>query len=240
MRLISSLLVATVLAVPAAYAEPVPTTPSGQFLWDACAGGSPRKDFNGPGTYKMVLSGKGLAQAITGIQFEFYVETMYTSCYTKPSYPDAWNFESGGCQQGRISIAGEGTGPLCPGLGGTNRVDAIDVSFDYSSGDRLIVRLTSSFDAVQPNPVNTYTLAQFLFDHGHSVAGPSSAGSCGGAEVGMCFTTYGATLTGPTGNLDLFISPYSSVSWNIDPNPWCGYCDPTLPSTWGRVKSLFH
>ena len=227
------------VVAPSARAAPEPQSPSAQFLWDGCANGSDRKDFGGPGPYNLVLSAKGLSQTITGLQFEFYVQTMNTSCYGKPSYPDAWRFEPGGCQSGRLSVATGGAGPLCQGLSATHRTDQLNVAFEPQSGDLMIVRLTSSFDPVTPNPVNTYALAQFVFDHSLSTVGPSTAGSCGNVDVGMCFTTSGAMLTGPSGNVDLFISQFTSVAWNVYANPWCGYCDPTQPATWGRIKALY-
>jgi hypothetical protein len=238
----TAMILVVVSAMSALAGEPVPDSPSAQLLWDACTeNGSvtDRKDFSGPGPYHLVLSAKGLQQTITAIQFEFYVETMYTSCYTKPSYPDAWRFDANGCQKGQVAVSTAAAGPLCQGLGAANRTDQLDVQYDGFGLDRSTFRLTSTFDPVQPNPVNSYALAQFLFDHSRSVVGSGSAGSCGGAEVGMCFTTMGPTLTGPGGNVPLYISQFSSISWQIDPIPWCGYCDPAQITTWGRVKSLY-
>lgn len=225
-------------------AHSAPQEVSATLLWDGCAGsGIARKDFAGPAVYRLVLSAKGLTQSFTGFEMEVSVETMWASCYTKPDFPDAWRFEPSRCQSGRIQVSAAGGSPVCTGLLAGHRVDVVDVSSDpdpYQS-ETIAIHLASTFDPVQPNPVNQYALATLLIDHTRSVVGPTNDPTlCGGAELGMCFQ-FGEstmTLTGG-GTISLPIYPFTPPAWQSEPAPGCGYCDPTEQTTWGRMKNFY-
>jgi hypothetical protein len=106
--------------------------------------------------------------------------------------------------------------------------------------DGLRVVAASSFESFRPNPVNTYALLEVSYDHRHSVSGPSiPPDSCGGADAPLCYVVSRVALFTASGSVLGLPVNNPCITWQHEPDCWCGFCDPALSTTWGKLKALY-
>jgi hypothetical protein len=170
--------------------------------------------------------------------------------------PDAWRFDDAGCQTGsQITLNNKANTKACPVMLGTNPLTITNFQLytnEPSGMQRMNIRLAVTYDNFVPVAGTEYTLWNVIFDHTFSVVGPSNPGlTCGGAETPICIAMTAQGMPGysdfQSGVLALtgiqepftFANPTDGyVTWNGNSN--CPGVVPTLESTWGKVKALYH
>src|SRR5262249_472736 len=172
------------------------------------------------------------------------------------SLPDCWRFDDSGCQTGsQIAFNNNGT-KACPSLKGLNSlaITAYQYYANEAPNSRANLRLTLTYDAMTPTPGTTYILWNVIFDHTFSVTGAGSPPTnCGGGDQPMCIAMTDQTmrdyvaggvqseLLENSGAAPFFTFAQPSdgfLTWNGGAS--CPQAVPTQPSTWGKVKALYH
>jgi hypothetical protein len=173
--------------------------------------------------------------------------------------PDAWRFDDAGCQTGsQVTLNNNGNTKACPAMKGTNPLTITNFQLytnEPTGQQRMNIRLAITYDNFVPNTGITYTLWNVIFDHSFTVVGPSNPGvTCGGGETPICvamtdpavmspadYANFGSGVLALTGIQEpfTFAAPTDGyVTWNGGAN--CPGTVPTVPSTWGKVKALYH
>src|SRR5205814_5372476 len=121
---------------------------------------------------KQVLSIHG-AEPCAGNQFYILINGAGPYCHPSGSFPDAWRFDSGGCNAGQFNpTASVGVSKAsCPKSEGANALPLYQYAFDPSSNVAAL-QVGDEYDNNSISPSGTYTLWIFNFDHSYSVAGP--------------------------------------------------------------------
>jgi len=211
--------------------------------WDACSSTATpalnlNKQFAGPGIYKQILSAAGTEDVSQGWEFAIKISA------AGPAFPDAWRFESGGCNLGQLAMATTGLSKACPTLQGGRPLPLFQYDYNnaVSGPNRAVLQAFSAYDPFDPVGATNYTVAQLSYDHSFSATGPQDpAIACGNAQFGMChhITRHGfldannIVVNWPVGN--------EFVLWNDAQNSsQCPGATPATPSTWGKIKSTYH
>jgi len=198
-------------------------------------------------TYPMYIAAKNLTASDANIGTDI-------NLFIGRNVPDSWRFDDAGCQTGtQVTLNNSGT-KVCPALKGTNAL-AI-TQFQYYSNEapavaRENVRLALTYDNFTPVAGTTYIMWNLIFDHSFSDPGATVPPDCGGAEQPLCIAMtdpsmrdYESVKSGVlalTGIQEPFTFAQPSdgyVTWNGGSN--CPQAVPTEPSTWGKVKALYH
>jgi hypothetical protein len=219
--------------------------PKLELLWDTCwptgSDSDHLQDFEGPGTYRQVMSAWEFGFPLTGIAVDIVVNAVdldVDRCAPLP-LPDAWRFDAAGCQAGRLTFSRAAVAEDCPAFAPPGAVEVAQFEYDdYSLASH--VRLQLSFPVFTPDPTVRYSLWQIAYDHTNSAAGEAGGGSCGGAEIQMCFK-YGGTWTDAEGTTRYF-NDFGCPHWQAP--DWLGsscncLCVAARGSTWGRLKGLY-
>lgn len=230
MRPLRLIALAFLLIVPSSPAPAAPPTLT--LTWDDCGALVVSKDFAGPGFYAQTISAEGLTQPLN---------SYFLGIGMGPVVVDAWQFYSPGlrgCQgSSRLAVSAAATGcSAVPGAVFTTVSMGPGITDPYVY---LNVAATVS-PAFVPDPAVRYALVHFVYDHTHSVAGPSGTGTCGGAAVLQCFGISGAGLnSGFTPGVD-YVWANDMITWQQpDHSGVCPYAVPIRRATWGLIKTLY-
>ena len=223
---------AACLLISTAHAEPTL-----RLSWESCDNLSTDRSWAGPGSYAMVLSGTGfnvpLGSLVAGLRFAPW--------FIAP----AWDFAT-------YSYFGE---PVCQSLsgltattsgGGCPAVPTTQLDVEMSKGSLTRpggsgILLQSHFDPnFVPDPAQRYVLARIVFDHAHSIVGPSGPGMCGGAEAPMCVNLVTFSFKGAAGQEVYHTIERGYVTWQDPTNTnGCPGATPAAPRTWWAVKAQY-
>lgn len=162
------------------------------------------------------------------------------------SLPDNWRFDEGGCQgPSALFIAADQGDRFCPGLAQTTLTTSFLAEYG-AAGDppmSLGLEIQSTGPSIQAHAGALYTIWRITFDESRDTCGPTSGTKCGGACLPLCLVIPRATLFA-NGQATPLTSLYGTYGWNAltvwDPQSGCDWPDPTLPSTWGRIKATYH
>ena len=237
----ATVLVGTVQTAAIAAPSQPPTV---RLSWDQCDPLVFNKDFAGPAIYTMVFSGVNFEGTYRGGEMKVVIAN-----YDFGSAPiaDAWRFESGGCNEGQLSISTAAFSKTCPKLEGANPLALFQYNFNFAGSEALpnsgFLQFTTAYDGFDALAATRYTVVQFKFDHAFSVAGPSDPLlACGNADKPTCIVLrrYGY-LNDQNVVVDSDVQYDNKIlSWNDSTNPG-GRCPltPAAPSTWGKLKASY-
>jgi hypothetical protein len=206
-----------------------PLVPSvvARLSWGTCSPQVNNQAFSGPATYTLVLSARASAA-----MYNYGHDSQVTIV---PAVPDAWRFDTGGCQtEQRLNLQNVAVGDSCPALLGR---DALTITTYYINPDgSALLRLSVTYDDTTSLANQRYVLWKIGFDHTHSIAGTDSdAATCDGASAPLNFTV--KSQIGITGG------EYANSTMEPSdlPTTWNGGVPlvRTQPTTWGRVKALY-
>lgn len=225
--------------------------PLGSLSWGSCTPRVADAAFTGPGLYELFITMRNLdpADPVMGSELAFWIG---------PGVPDAWRFDDAGCQTTSGLSYNQGPAPAeCPYLRGPNATNYVDVEYvtnvhkltDPRTYPRLRLHLISAHDAFTPAAGVTYTLWHLVFDHRYSAAAEddSDPATCDGAGRALC--VYIDPTSDPVTLFSYLITrryPYdfiyyypdgNQVTWNHETG--CPGAVPALPTTWGRLKTLY-
>jgi hypothetical protein len=188
-------------------------------------------------------------------------------CDGPTSTPDAWRFDTEGCQEVAPEI--QITPPVgsCPAMWGTGsepvsfrQVVYEPLDFVTPPGAMRAVCAVSYVGSPQtPDPGQRYFLFLLRFDHTNSVTGPGTPGlTCGGYETPMCFALWSGveTLAAPCSyrrSTQMHYSDTNLVEHPIEPgdHPYATFAlDPAASMscfesvsaqsrTWGAIKAQY-
>lgn len=233
-------------------AQPHTFTPHARLSWGTCTPQIQNANFGDATHYDLVVSISNLTPADTVIGNDI------TLCIG-PQVTDAWRFDLDGCQtsSGLTHLNGP-ISPECPMLRGAHPLE-IRATFYALSGDplfddpylfpRLEIRLAALHDDFVPEAGTIYTLWHLIFDQSYTVGGvDGDIGTCDNGAVGQCiYGTLGNDVVRPS---VLLTNPsqqkipinYASatdrfLTWNSPGG--CPGVIPTVPTTWGRLKTLY-
>jgi len=221
------------LVVLVAGSSPASAVPFAQVRWDSCGSYEFNKPFQGPGTYHQVITGRGFQLPVLGHTIRLRATSSNVYGYPYRPIPDAWRFDSEGCQAGRLEL---GAKPQpCPFLGSGVMAIAIEAEHD---GFDLHILVSFSYEPTVPDPNVTYELGQLAYDHSRSAAGlQDPAIACGHADQEMCFVIEEASWADANGDSHpIGFEYFSGVSWQ-DPIGFFCFADvPVEPATWGGSR----
>lgn len=209
--------------------------------WDVCSSTATpanlNKQFAGPAIYKQVISATGVEEVAQGWELSIKIST------PSPVFPDAWRFESGGCNDQQLAGSTSLLNTNCRSLQGANPLPLF--KYDYNNAisgpNRSVIQAFNAYDPFDPLAANTYVVAQLNYDHALSAPGPNNpAVGCGLADAPVChhITRHGflnaanSVVNWPVGN--------EFVTWNDGQNvSQCPGATPTQASTWGKLKGTY-
>lgn len=245
---------------------PVRAHAGADLSWQACA---PIQGNRSPGpgetTSTLYVSATGLEILHRGYSFQLWWAAEL-ACGETAWTPDAWRFDSGGCQprrSGEISLVPPS--PSCPALYGAvdPTRDILEIrwsppDFGTPSGAMRAMVAASYNERVQtPDPAKRYFMAALRFDHSSSVAGEGTPGvTCGGYETPLCFSLWSGPSPGEPCDgqrfSDIFTvgleGAYDPIpigegvaSFGLDPSTAfaCFRTTPAAAATWGAVKAQY-
>ena len=218
------------VAAAVAIAAIAPSQAAAQFhrcSWEACEPQDYEQAFQGAGTYRFVISARGLSGSATG---HLTVIRIY------PTLADAWRFDAGGCQtSAHFAASTEEFDGACPTL--RAGFPAEGVSFDFDSGtNEARLRLELTGDPVVLNSNSRYLLWRIAFDHSQSVEGPPGSGAeCGGADATVQLEVEQCTVSRMGApSIDLLPSPSDEATCR-----WVSSSSPVLPRSLAAVKAQY-
>lgn len=237
-RLLSIFAALLCAAVPAGAAGIVSVT------WDGCTGPLSKTVLPGsqPALFASVI---GQSEAHQGYQVDLEISQ---DCAGNPtSIPDAWRFDTGGCQPfGALHfdwLAPAEVAATCPSFRPSS-VPAYLLNryyYDATTG-RAHLGVASVYpDGVaSADPGQRYFLARIVFDQGHGIVGPSVSGFCGGLETPMCFkvteliwlNSAGDDLTWQTDTPCLTVNDPAGTSG-------CNLPTASRATTWGAIRGQY-
>jgi hypothetical protein len=215
--------------------------------WNGCS--SPITNYNvepySAGMHDLVVTLDGYGFDANEIDVTLIV---YDPCSSDGGFiPQAWRFDAGGCQSGRLSIDRPASLDGCEGLvplGGATIESVTAAPFNTTIGQHndpvtypaIFIRIAQTFPTKQLLASNRYVLGRIRLDMANTVAGVDPAGKacgCGSAERQIAF--FGGTIGGPSGS-----GPLQGGQGLIEDNAyWAGmdFCvidKPSPPATnWG-------
>jgi hypothetical protein len=212
-----------------------------RLSWDGCDPQVVDKVFTTATIYKLILSGDNFTPGATddnNVGSDFSID--FRPVVLGP-LADAWRFDDAGCQTGsQLSLSASGVSKTCLTMQGGAPLPITSYSVDVGTPNYASMRLANTYNEVSPLAGTRYTFWQVSFDHLYSVAGATTPGvDCGNAAAQMCIgwtSAILATVRGDAAKLQNKIGDVKYVTWNTP-----GTCDgvPTVPATWGKVKSLY-
>jgi hypothetical protein len=190
-------------------------------------------------TYLLVESAIGVDAANVGHDSNIHIGAF------SGALPDSWRFDDAGCQTADQLLLATSAGP-CPTLRGASSLPTTNFYVDPVTGEADL-RLSLAYDQFVPSPGTRYVLWKLTFDHSRSKPGPSDPANllCGGVELCQNLNLTTAFFL-DTNNIQHHLgSCDSDPAYPTFPSgfaTWNGGCRPvaTEPSTWGRVKGMYH
>lgn len=236
-----SLPCALALLAPTLLAPPAFAAPGPHLSWDRCWGDGQvaNKTFAcnvSSGSELLVLS----YESPTPASDRSGVEIVMGLIPPVASYPAWWEvFGPGRCRLSALTTAFTGDpGSLCVdpyqglALGG---IGALRLDIPLPGRARLLMVV-----AVPPPALWTVGpgTENFLLRLQISHVGTTGAGACAGCGTPMNIILENLKLVGPAGSTDIVLT--SNVPGNAHHVTWQGLPTPTLRSSWGSVKALYH
>jgi hypothetical protein len=219
-----------------------------RLSWVSCATWVENQNYAGPNSYKLNLSYFGVGAPNVGVENQIRIRHLEKVGNTISSaVPDAWHFEDTppGCQ----NVLGAGasqdnlaTGTGCAAFRGPSPLLAPNFQIDLDGS--AIISLNETYNNFSPVATTRYSVLNVAFDHSFSVTGPTTPGGCGGVELCENFSIDFAMLDALSG----FQLPLT----NCDQDPtradgtvatWNGGCEQPVaatPTTWGKLKGMYH
>jgi len=220
-----------VFALLLVLATPVAADPVAKLHWDTCDSAALTKSYAGPGTYTQVVTLSGIGETVKGV--EVLIQLMFRGANgCAVAAPDAWRFDAGGCQAGRVAASYAAAPGDCPVLGSTGRASLLGAT----DATAPVIHVVSAFDPVTLSADSTYTVVTLAFDQSQSVVGASHDGLCGGVDLPGCAQIVGLSYLRPDNSV-VNVGGAWSVAWQSADG--CSFCDPAKPATWGRVKAEY-
>jgi hypothetical protein len=238
---------------------PVQAVPSASIRWGTCPAfqGVHRYDPTSTGETITVTS-TGLAGAIQNFRVTIWISAVGSQV------PDAWRFDPGGCQDGRLALS-QSASASCPALRGTRAVEFPRVDYlTYPPGGwvwaRESIQYGVAFDPIVADPTKTYTLARLDIDHSDAILGGLRvAGNCNCLERPLCISLYQVAYEDGNGVEHQVPLDFEGIHWNDPfnflscpggpdlcapacvwgPDTTCVASNPTPAAwrSWGRVKA---
>ena len=218
--------------------------------WTTCAPTTTNLASIAPGTASVAIfvSVIGLDQPHKSYEFQIiYGRRLDPSTL---AVPDAWAFDSPGCQ-GAAGIAIDhlsGSSKACPALMGT-----ISPNFQLKTAARdgvggydvnlMHISVANAYpnggagNTTEINPAVRYFLGRIMFDHTASVNGPSDPVTCGGLENPMCFALTSGNYVNVADQQVMF-GLAGNRSLTVGTSVGCP-ATPAVNSTWGQIKSQY-
>lgn len=159
-----------------------------------------------------------------------------------PNLGDAWRFDADGCNTGQLSLNTAGLNKACPAFQGGAPVPIVLYGHGVDGPGTATLDVLNAYNSVTaPDPATRYTLAQALFNHTFSEAGPQNpAVACGNADQPLCFALTYTEYLNPDLSSDVFGIENDYVTWNDPANTTgCPSGTQNETTTWGRVKGLY-
>ena len=163
------------------------------------------------------------------------------------SLPDAWRFDTGGCQDPsriRIETIPPSEQQICQAFQDWGPYER---SYSLATPDlglpatAAVIRLAITYpepNSTRIDPTRRYYLGTVTFDHSNSVVGSATEpGTCGGLERGMCLTLLPAHVSYM--RTDGTRVPFSIGNGTITLNGGDCAAVPAGPSTWGTIKAQY-
>jgi len=212
------------------------------MTWDSCTGPVDKTTPVGA-PYQLFISEIGLDQVHTAYDVRF----IYGNA--SQTVPDAWRFETGGCQDGLLTI--DAASKTCPAFAQTANDSALQITrVEFSPESeryattliRVVFAKAYRNTPITPVPTTRYLLGRFSFDLSAAVAGPTDPGvTCGEFEEPMCFKLSTADWLTPWDVTQLEFpferaNPALSASFN---GPSACPAVPARAKTWGSIKSQY-
>ena len=212
-----------------------------RLSWDGCDPQVVDKVFTGAAVYKLVLSGDNFTPGATeddNLGSDFSID--FRPVVSGP-LADAWRFDDNGCQTGSgLGLSAAAFSKTCLTMQGGAPLAITSYSVDPGTPNFASLRLANTYNNVSPLAGTRYTFWIVSFDHAYSVSGATTPGvDCGNAAAQMCIGATSAilaTIRGDAAKLQKKIGDLDYLTWNTPAT-----CDgvPTVPATWGKVKSLY-
>ena len=263
-------LLAFLLALASCAAEAQATWAEGivRLSWDHPASSLGQvvgaKNYAGPGTYDLWLTLSGQSTAVRCFEIELRVQSARLGCQPAPALSGAWRFDGVGCAAGRACFEWNSFAGSDPAAG-TGWEFVSTISYNQANGiEQIFIAECDPDPLPMPDPVKTYTLARFHFDH---------TGTCAAEEDSalITLTTAGWVAVAPDGSNGpesywLSDSPVT-LTWNVsgsapppcnssstqslavreldsvccqDPNMSpCAVAVPARGVSWGQVKAAY-
>jgi len=198
-----------------------------RLSWGTCDPQINNQDFQGPHSYALVLSAAGDATENVGHAAELRFG---------PVVPDAWRFDSGGCQtESQLHVQVNTLGESCPAMLGTNPQTTLFTLYENLYYQWEYVRLTTTYDNFATMANQRYVLWEIVFDHSKSIAGSdANPSTCDGASTPLNFYLDFTSILLLNGLLI-----HVPDDQGDQPATWNGGQVKTQPVTWGRVKALY-
>lgn len=234
MRTLSLVLVAILL--PSA----VFSAPQATLSWDSCSLGPVNqfKTYAGPGVYHQVVIGNFFDTPVKAHQVRVRLTSsnVFGGGGSTP-VPDAWRFDTGGCEAGRATAVPDHSEAGCPALAPPGTTGSITSQL---LGNDVLLIYDCNYALMDPDPATNYVLFRIDFDLSSAFPGPQSPPLCGGADQQVCFVMDGGTWTDAAGVVhDLGFAFFQGVAWQDQPPLGCFGDLPTEPATWGKLRALY-
>jgi len=214
-----------------------------RLSWNSCDPWNENANFGLPGVYLLIESAFGVTDPNVAHDSNLRIGQFSSDV------PDAWRFDDAGCQTSlQATYDNKSFSKACPTLLGPAPLPLTNANYDPGT-KTLTIRLSVAYDTFTPSPSLRYTLWRLTFDHTFSNAGPTppDRSTCGGAELCQNLALdYAFYLNTANIHKDLVgcdtDSRYPAGVFASGFATWNGGCLPVAaqPSTWGRVKGLYH
>jgi hypothetical protein len=243
----------TMFAVTAAASVALSTAgwaqnPQAFMGWGTCPAPTHDMTFTAAQTYQLYIGAKNLTASDANVGYDI-------NLFIGRGIPDAWRVDDAGCNGGTLGANHTGNASCTKGVG-LSPLDVVAAQFytNESPNDRMNLHLTVTSNNFTPVAGTTYLIWNLIFDHSGSVAGAGTGTipNCGGADKALCIAMTDPTMPGYEGvgsgvlALTGIQEPFTFatatdgfVTWNGG-GVNCPGSVPTLPSTWGKLKSLYH
>jgi len=239
-----------------------------ELRWNGCS--SPVTNYNvepySAGQHDLVVTLTGFEMDASEIDLTILV---FDPCSTDGQFiPQAWRFEAGGCQAGRLTIDRPASLDGCDGL-----VPLPGIALESVTADELHTTIGQHNDPVTYPAIfihiaqgftprhlvasDRYVVARIRLDMSNTVAGVDPAGiACGCGSAARQITLLNGTLGGPDGGVPIYgtgvvdenaywadfdfcvIDKPGPPTTNWGADPAC-LTTATRASTWGAVKAQY-